>query len=688
MRIQLKGDYLVAFLLLLSPRFMQATLGVSASIANAGGIQNEGSIIAGGSVTLHGLSQFMIARYTPFGSIDTTYGYNGYVATPIGSSAVANALVAQSNGQVIVAGLADLAVGNTFALARYDQQGVLDSSFNSTGMVTKSIGTGACANSLVIDRSGKYVVAGVSVIDGAPIITVVRYHSNGSIDSHFGNNGVAIKRIYGSAGAHDVGLQSFGNIVTAGFAINSGTREFALARFTTNGSLDTTFGSGGTRVTPIGADAFANALAIQINDYIVAAGVGNNRFALVRYLPNGLPDSLFGHAGIVTTAIGSNSQINDVILQSNGNIIAVGSSDNKFALARYNTDGMLDTTFGNAGIVTTSIGNSASANSVTVQNNGQIIVAGNSDTGVVIVRYNSNGSIDTSFGINGIVNFPSTYNAPDIFGISDINIADDAEIEYHKLNLNNSIMDSDINSGAAIANSKLAPLASAGTVLNAATTATSFDVPGAIVARDTFGNFNANMIFSDVMGNIIGSASENLLKSGDTMSGPLVLPGGSTIVPSLQFEGNKKTGLSANANSLSISTQGLERILIDENGSVMVNAPNSGAALTASGQMVIVGDISCSGNSSFNNDALTLNAIGSTQGPLMKIYGGVGNTGLQGSVIIDYTAAGFSNVPIICMNPLSGASVLLTVRAITSTSAIIASGSTLSVPFNYIALGI
>ena len=81
------------------------------------------------------------------------------------------------------------------------------------------------------------------------------------------------------------------------------------------------------------------------------------------------------------------------------------------------------------------MGSTANATSVVLQSNGQIIVAGNSDNGVIFVRYNTNGSIDASFGTNGIVNFPNAYNAPDIFGISDVNIANDARIDYSKLNL-------------------------------------------------------------------------------------------------------------------------------------------------------------------------------------------------------------------------------------------------------------
>ena len=200
-------------------------------------------------------------------------------------------------------------------------------------------------------------LGGISIIGGAPIMTVARYNTNGSSDTTFGNNGVATKRIFGSAGAYDVVIQSTGKIVTAGFTISSsGNREFGLVRFNTDGSLDTTFNTVGTIATPIGNNACAYSLVSQSNNYIIAAGVSNNKFALARYNSNGSLDTTFGSGGIVTTPIGSSAQINDIVLQSNSQIVAVGFSDNKIALARYNTNGSLDNTFGSGGIVTTSIG--------------------------------------------------------------------------------------------------------------------------------------------------------------------------------------------------------------------------------------------------------------------------------------------------------------------------------------------
>lgn len=685
MRIVLK---IGIFFLLSHNICIMATLGVTNAQGNAVQLQNDNKIIVAGTVTVNNLQQLMLARYTPFGTIDTAYGYNGYVATPLGTDAIINALTMNS-GQAVVAGLAQLSAGTTFALAQYNKNGDLDLAFNGSGIVTQYIGTGACAHAIMVDSSNRYVAAGTSIIGGAPIVTVVRYKADGTLDASFGESGIATKRIFGNAGAYDFAFQNTGKIITVGYTVNAGTREFGLVRFNTDGSLDTTFGSVGTIVTPIGSDACAYAIAVQSNNYIIAAGVSNAKFALARYKANGSLDTTFGFGGIVTTAIGSSAQINDIVLQSDGKIVAVGFSQNDIALARYTRNGSLDTTFGSGGIVITEAGTTALANSVSLQSNGQIIVSGSSNNGTVVLRYNTNGSLDTTFGVNGVINFPNDYNAPDIFGIADVNIAADANIAYAKLNLNNSIINSDINAAAAIADAKLQTIQTPGKVLNSATTATALNSSGAIVARDTLGNFSAQVISADLLGNVIGSATQNLLKSGDTMSGSLVLPSGTFAQPALQFDGSLTTGLSADAGTLSISTQGIERVAIDSNGALLINTPTAGTALTINGGGALIkGDILGSGNIVFNTSSLDLNSVGSTQGPFVKIFSGVANTGLRGQVSIDYSAAGFSNPPVICANSISGTSVTLSINLITNQSATIMSPANFNVPFNYIALGI
>ena len=637
----------------------------------------------------NGVTQFMLARYSPFGTVDTRYGHAGYSLTPLKNRSIAHALALLDNDQPIAAGFEESGAITGFAAAWYTDNGTLDTTFNATGIVMRSIGAGAVCYGVAVDGNSKYVLGGLSIIDNAPIITLARYNSNGTVDTTFGNNGVALKRIFGNAGAYDIGLQSSGKIVAAGFAITaSGQREFGLARFNVDGSVDTAFASNGTVVTEIGADASAYALAMQSNDYIIAAGVSDNKFALVRYNANGSLDRGFGSRGIVTTAIGASAQINDVVLQSDGKIIAVGFADNQVALARYTKNGSLDSSFGMSGTVTTAIGTTAIAHAVVVQPDGKIVVCGDCDTGAIVARYNADGSLDTAFGAEGITNFPNSYNAPDIFGITDDNISNDAAIAYGKLNLTNSIINSDMSASAPLDDSKLQTIKTPGKILNQATSASSLNVPNTIIARDTLGNFQANMIFSDLTGTVTGDASDNVLKAGDTMSGPLVLSAGSVAQPALQFSGSEQTGFSAQANTISMSTNNAERIAIDNNGTVTINEPLSGLALDVKGGGIhVIGDIVDSGNVIFNDASTALNAVGSTLGAFVKVFAGVGNTGLSDSVTVHYDNAGFVNSPVICANVINGVNAQITINYVTKTSAVISS-NVINVPFNYIAVGI
>lgn len=685
---RIKRSYLLV-LFLLCKADLNATLDVSASIANAIGIQLNGSIVVAGSVTGNELPQLMLARYNAFGAIDLNYGQYGYLASSIGNSCTANALMVQENNQVVTIGGLQSILGYGFVIARYNPNGTADLNFNGNGVQTTFFNGNAVAYDLAVDAEGNYVVAGLSVTASKPAFVLARYTPAGQLDTGFGSGGIVTTSINQGCEARSIALNSSGNIVIAGYSINvQGNTKFALACYTSQGSLDQSFNGNGIVTTAIGLNSRVNSIVIQSNNQIIAGGYSNNQFALARYNTNGSLDTTFGTDGIVITSIGSNAQIRAIALQSNGRIIAVGYSDNQYALARYTSNGILDISFGSRGVVTTTIGVTANATAVTLAPNGNIIVAGNTATGVVVATYDTNGSLDTLFGNNGFVNFPNTFDAPDVFNIANVNIATNADIAYSKLDLSNSIVNSDINSSAAIEDTKLASIVTPGKVLNTATTASSLNISGAIVARDTLGNFEANTFYGNVVGNVQGAASANLLKAGDTMQGALILPAGNAVAPSLQFDGSENTGLSAVLNTLALSTNGFERVTIDNNGSVTIKASASGAALSIGSDTIIDGNTSNAGNIAFNTDGLLLNAVGSTQGPLMKIYAGVGNTSLAGSVTVDYTAAGFNTVPIICMNPINGISALLTIRLTTNTSAVITSLPVLNVPFNYIAIGI
>jgi len=181
------------------------------------------------------------------------------------------------------------------------------------------------------------------------------------------------------------------------------------------GDLDTSFGTGGKVTTDFGPGSnSAAAVAIQADATIVAAGSsGSGHFALGRYNTDGSLDTSFGSGGKVTTEVGGIFEAaSAVAIDANGKIVAAGGTAPsgfccQFALARYNSNGTLDTSFGSGGKVTTFFGAIATASAVAIQTDGKIIAAGGKfdpfGTGFALARYNSDGSLDTSFGSAGKV---------------------------------------------------------------------------------------------------------------------------------------------------------------------------------------------------------------------------------------------------------------------------------------------
>ena len=371
--------------------------GASNESANSIAIQSNGKIVVAGSSSNESNNEFAVARFNADGSLDSSFDSDGKVTTAIGSNAEAYSVAIQSDGKIIVAGNAVIGGRDEIAVARYNTDGSLDSSFDSDGKVTTTIGASDYANSVAIQSDGKIVVAGTSASGSDSNIMLVRYNANGTLDSTFDSDGKVITAIGSNTEAYSVAIQSNGKIVVAGFTYNGASHEIAVARYNSDGSLDSTFDSDGTVTTTIGSDDLAKSVAIQSDGKIVVAGSsvsgGQNNFALVRYNTDGSLDPSFDPA---VTPIGSlNDYANSVALQSNGKIVVAGSSDNGtnrvFAVARYNIDGSLDTSFDSDGKVTTAIGSGDNANSVAIQSDGKIVVAGASNNGsnddFAILRY-------------------------------------------------------------------------------------------------------------------------------------------------------------------------------------------------------------------------------------------------------------------------------------------------------------
>jgi uncharacterized delta-60 repeat protein len=326
---------------------------------------------------------------------------------------------------VLRAGMAvRLTLGMTLAVAAaapaQAAPGDLDLTFGGTGIVTTPLGPmNDVAASVAVQADGKIVAAGWSSTDlpdcngGRTDIALVRYNSDGTLDTSFGGTGKVITSIGCSASASSIALQGDGKIVIAGAQADYDQSSFAVLRYNPDGTLDTSFGAGtGAVITEIGDYAYASSVALQTDGKILAAGATSPPgpdvadVALVRYNPDGTLDTSFGAGtGKVTTEFvtGKTDNIHSVALQRDGKIVAGGASHDgrnyRFALVRYNSDGTLDTAFGGTGkVISADIGDLV--NSIAVQGDGKIVAAG---ADFKVVRYNSDGTLDTSFGGTGVV---------------------------------------------------------------------------------------------------------------------------------------------------------------------------------------------------------------------------------------------------------------------------------------------
>lgn len=388
----------------------------------AAALQTDNKIVVGGDVFKPGLGGHTcseLARYNNDGTLDTTFGTNGTVSTSIFDSCTTTAVLVQPDDKIVAIGLANNGIDN-FALIRYNSDGTLDTTFNGTGIATTLIGTQSAAYTGVLQSDGKIIAAGKAA-HGAILFALARYNTDGTLDGSFGNNGTVTTPIPGFTVFEEnaVLLQTDGKIIAIGYALN-GNGYFALIRYNSNGTVDGTFGDNGIVTTHISTFGNCKATAglLQSDGKIVVLGYANkitDYFAIARYNSDGTVDRTFGTEGIVTTLIpGTNTcQANAGLLQSDDKIIAAGSCSfglqQYFALTRYTTGGTLDTTFGTNGIVTTSINNLNVIRAALLQQNNSIIAAGRSNNGndlFTLVRYinpQTLASFTESYGVVGML---------------------------------------------------------------------------------------------------------------------------------------------------------------------------------------------------------------------------------------------------------------------------------------------
>lgn len=322
---------------------------ISTDRARALVAQVDGKLVAGG-VAFSGTSDdFALVRYSGDGSLDTGFGAGGKVITDFtnGSSDQADALAQQADGKLVAAGSSFTPSGNDFAVARYLPDGTLDPSFGTGGKVTTDFGGTDEGLALAVQADGKLVVAGIA--GPCCAFGLARYRANGRLDTGFGTGGKVTTAFGGlDDRARAVVVQGDGKLVAAGYALGETSRDFALARYQPNGSLDAGFGTGGKVTTDFtGFVDEANGVAVQTDGRLVAVGVARyptgldfSDFALARYEPNGGLDAGFGTGGKLTTDFGGGEDLGQALaVQADGRLVAAGLTATpaccNFALARY-----------------------------------------------------------------------------------------------------------------------------------------------------------------------------------------------------------------------------------------------------------------------------------------------------------------------------------------------------------------
>ncbi|MBL0046945.1 MAG: T9SS type A sorting domain-containing protein [Bacteroidetes bacterium] len=384
--------------------------------------------------------------YAQAGALDNSFGVGGKVITDFGptSTSRAQSIAVQSDGKILVAGY-NTTGGSSgtkadYTLVRYNTNDTLDNTFDTDGIVTtdflsfSNVSLGDLGNTMMVQPDGKILVAG-TLVDLAFNPTsysfgVVRYTTSGALDNSFGVNGKA--SFVGEGYCESIALQADGKILLAGHG--AGSPDFHLSRLNSNGTLDNSFGINfGQETYIVGPSnvqtnslSFAHSVLVQANGKILVAGYyyfnptgGAHRFIVIRLNSTGSFDSSFGNGGVVYgDLIDPNLNMGSytdnafaAALQPDGKILMAGAacsnfSNCDFALVRFNSNGTMDPSFGSNGVATTNLGlGLEEARSIALQSDGKIVLAGTTNGGsdVALVRFTSTGALDMTFDTDGKV---------------------------------------------------------------------------------------------------------------------------------------------------------------------------------------------------------------------------------------------------------------------------------------------
>lgn len=351
--------------------------------ARALAVAPDGRIVAGGGAPDGSFMRAALFRTTAAGELDPTFGVNGKVTTQFGGgNSYLGALAVQPDGKIVAAGMAGPGVAT---LARYNADGSLDPGFGAAGLLNLALGTSqAMFHGVVIQPDGKIVAAGFSdppITSGqiGPRLTLVRCLPTGTLDPSFGTGGIVQTLVNGyTTTGRALILQPDGNLLAGGYA-HDGTRfVFALARLTPDGALDPSFGTGGFVTTALStSEAACFGLAIQPDGRIIAAGTSgpssSSSMVAARFTTAGSLDPSFGTGGVALVGGGGDGAYG-VAIQPNGRILMAGGWN--LPLVRLLPDGSMDGSYGTGGRTGLPLGGTSFVWAVALQADGKAAVAG------------------------------------------------------------------------------------------------------------------------------------------------------------------------------------------------------------------------------------------------------------------------------------------------------------------------
>ncbi len=348
-----------------------------------------------GTTNALGNHDFALIKLTDDGLLDTDFSDDGGTTIDIGNNSEDFATCIDRR---YISGYTNANSSNDFVTVCYDYNGNINTSFGSNGRVITDFGNDDRASCMVTQSENKILVAG-STSSGSSNFAIVRYNGDGTLDTSFSGDGRLDFDFGGDDFCQAMAVQHDGKIVLVGYTSANGTNDFAVARLTIAGELDSTFDADGKLTTSFGQDDRASSIVIQPDGAIVAAGSsdgGAADFAIARYSGlNGAPDISFSEDGKQTINFGNADFCNALVRQLDGKLLLGGytnqSGNNDFALARLEANGDLDPHFAKAGKKRLDLSNGGNdqIKAMALQVLGKPVIVGVSQTDMAAVRLNT-----------------------------------------------------------------------------------------------------------------------------------------------------------------------------------------------------------------------------------------------------------------------------------------------------------